>query len=359
MSANPIRFILVGLGARAQFWMRVLNKSSDCTIVGLVDPNSDARTRAASLCPEATVGRSLNAVASDVDADAVLLCTPPAGREDIFAEVCAKGLAILAEKPLAERLSVATDYVEMAEAAGVMLMVGLNFRYLPVTIATKELFETELGAPEFARFTYERWRDGKLPRLNKYPLEMAQPMLWEQSIHHFDLLRFVYGAEPVHVFARTFNPSWSMYADDANVSAIFAFDNGMTVNYQGTWQGNWSQLGFAWRTECRNGICVQNDQFGDLAYAKRPDPKLTPVSLPDFEHWIDDATALLSAFVAAYRGEAPLECSGRDHLNSLRMVEACILSSSTGNAIIPAEIDRTLERANRPGLGINKRRELQ
>jgi predicted dehydrogenase len=55
---------------------------------------------------------------------------------------------------------------------------------------------------------------------------MVHPMLWEQSIHHFDLLRFVYGAEPVAVYARTFNPSWSMYEGDANVSALFTFSGG-------------------------------------------------------------------------------------------------------------------------------------
>ncbi|NIP79043.1 MAG: gfo/Idh/MocA family oxidoreductase, partial [Gemmatimonadetes bacterium] len=42
--------------------------------------------------------------------------------------------------------------------------VGLNFRYLAVTRALKALFAPDrLGPPEFGRFTYERWRDGRLP----------------------------------------------------------------------------------------------------------------------------------------------------------------------------------------------------
>jgi predicted dehydrogenase len=43
---NPLRIILVGLGARAQFWMRVIRENPDCTIVGLIDPSEDARERA-------------------------------------------------------------------------------------------------------------------------------------------------------------------------------------------------------------------------------------------------------------------------------------------------------------------------
>ncbi len=335
---KPIRFILVGLGARAQFWIRVLKDSPDCAIVGLADPNQDARERAKTLVPDAVIAAEARDLIGQVEADAVLLITPPSGREEQIALCCQAGLPILAEKPLADSLEGATRYVEMAESAGVPLMVGLNFRYLPVTQATLKLFD-RVGAPSFARFTYERWRDGYLPRLNKYPLTMDQPMLWEQSIHHFDLMRYVYRAEPVEIFAKTFNPPWSMYRDDANVSALITFDTGVIVNYQGTWAANWAEPGFEWRTECALGIVRQAEQFGGLSYALRADPSLSPVELPPFEQWIDDAVALLAAFVGALRGEKPLECSGRDHLQSLRMVEAAIRSSKSGRAVNPAELD--------------------
>ena len=152
-------------------------------------------------------------------------------------------------------------------------------------------------------------------------------------------MRFVYRAEPVEIFAKTFNPSWSMYADDANVSALITFDNGVIVTYHGTWASNWANLGFEWRTECARGIVRQADQFGGLSYALRADRTLTPVALPPYEQWIDDAVALLAAFVGALRGQHPLPCSGTDHLRSLRMVEACILSSQTRRAIDPADLD--------------------
>lgn len=249
-------------------------------------------------------------------------------------------LPILAEKPLADSVELAQRYVEMAEAAGVPLMVGLNFRYLPVTQHAMQLIDGPLGPVEFSRFTYERWRDGWQPRFNKYPLTMDQPMLWEQSIHHFDLMRYVLKSEPVEVFGKTFNPSWSMYRDDANVSALITFASGAIVNYQGTWQSNWKMPDFQWRSECRNGVIVQNDQFGALNYALHDDDALTAVPLPPYEQWINDAIALLASFVAALRGTGPLQCTGRDHLNSLRMVQACILSSQTGQAIRPADLDR-------------------
>jgi predicted dehydrogenase len=306
----------------------VLEERPDCRIVGLVETDPDRLARAAEELPEAPGGASLEEVASRVDADVALLCTPPGGRHAQVAAACDSGLAILAEKPLADSVADAEAHVAKAAAAGVPLAVGLNFRYLAVTRAMKGLFAADrLGPPEFGRFTYERWRDGRLPQLNSYPLVMTQPMLWEQSIHHFDLMRFVYGAEPVRISARTFNPSWSMYEGDANVGALITFAGGIEVTYQGTWAGNWQKMGFEWRTECRRGIAVQQEMFGSLGYALRDDPELTPVPLPEEEPWLDDARALLADFVYHLREGTPLPCPGTDHLKSLRMVEACIRSS--------------------------------
>ena len=326
---TPLRFILVGMGARSRIWRRVLEEHRDCRLVGLVETDPERLASAVEETSGALGGTSLEEVAGTVDADVALLCTPPSGRHGQVAAACAAGLAILAEKPLADTLADAEAHVAAAAEAGVPLAVGLNFRYLGVTRALKGLFSPErLGPPEFGRFTYERWRDGRLPRLNKYPLSMTQPMLWEQSIHHFDLMRFVYEAEPVRISARTFNPSWSMYEGDANVGALITLTGGIEVTYQGTWAGNWQSMGFEWRTECQRGIAVQGEMFGALGYALRDDPELTPVLLSEQEPWVDDARGLLEDFVNHFREGTPLPCSGTDHLNSLRMVEACIRASS-------------------------------
>jgi len=325
---KPLRFILVGLGARSRVWLRMIEEHPECRLVAVVETDRERLDATLAESPEAVGGSTLEAVAADVEADVALLCTPPGGRHGQVAAACAHGLAILAEKPLADTLPDAEAHVATAAAAGVPLAVGLNFRYLGVTRALKELFSAgRLGSPEFGRFTYERWRDGRLPHLNKYPLTMSQPMLWEQSIHHFDLMRFVYDAEPVMISARTFNPSWSMYDGDANVGALITFSNGVEVTYQGTWAGNWQKMGFEWRTECAHGVAIQQEMFGGLGYALRDDPELTPVTFPDEEPWADDARRLLADFVDHCRRRAPLPCSGADHLNSLRMVDACIRSS--------------------------------
>jgi predicted dehydrogenase len=328
-----LRLLLVGLGARSRIWRQVIAADPRARLVGVADVDA---ARAAAVGAELGLPHAtdLATLATRAEADAVVLVTPPYGRADQIAAACAARLAILAEKPLADSLAEAESYVAQAAAAGVPLMVGLNFRYLAVTQALKALFaEDRLGPPAFGRFLYERWRDGRQPHINRYPLTMHHPMLWEQSVHHFDLMRFVYGSEPDRISARTWNPPWSMYAHDANVAALITFASGVEVTYQGTWAANRNSLDFNWRTDCARGIAVQADMFGDLSFALRDDPQSTPVPLPPHEPWISDATGLFQAFLAHVLDGAPLDCSGADHLQTLRMVEAVSDASATSQTI--------------------------
>lgn len=327
-----MQVVLAGLGVRGFYWADVLTRSQRCEIAAYADPNPAALERAAARFGAYPAFASAEEAIDALDSvGALVLANPPIGREAQIRAALDRQIPMLIEKPLALSLDEASHLVSIAEDADVPLMVGLNFRYLPVTIETKALLAAgTVGVPEFARFTYERYRDGNRPDLNKYPLTMEHPMLWEQSIHHFDLLRYVYAQDPVTVQCHTWNPSWSMYDHDTNVSAIFTFEGGMTVNYQGTWQGNWSQPHFEWRTDCTQGVISQRDQFGDLNFSPRDAQVLTPVELPEHETWISETIGLLDAFLDTVLDGKPIQCSGRDHLMSLAMLEACITSSEEG-----------------------------
>jgi predicted DNA-binding protein (UPF0251 family) len=89
-------------------------------------------------------------------------------------------------------------------------------------------------------------------------------MLLEQSIHHFDLLRYCYDSEVESLVADSWRPSWSTYEHDCCVSALFRFENGARVNYLGTWTASWNKMSFSWRTEFASGVLIQRSQFGDL-----------------------------------------------------------------------------------------------
>ena len=82
--------------------------------------------------------------------------------------------------------------------------------------------------------------------------EMASPLILDMSIHHFDLARFMTGADPVAVYAKEFNPRGSWYAGDVAASCIFEMTGGVIFTYRGSWcaegchtswNGDWRLIG--------------------------------------------------------------------------------------------------------------------
>lgn len=329
-----LRFIQAGLGNRGGMWAELIAAHPVAAHAALVDPDPARRAAFAARLPRVPLFASLEEAIASVRADAVLLATPPDGHRSQCAAAVAARLPILAEKPLSLDPAEAEAIVREAEHASVPLTVGLNFRYLPVTVAKRRLVaEGRFGAPGFGQMTYQRNRDGRAPHLNKYPLSMRHPMMLEQTIHHLDLIRFVYAREVVSVACRTWNPPWSMYAHDSNVACLLALEGGLEVSYLGTWTGGWNALRFSWRTDCPGGVIVQRALFEDLAVAATEDPALTPVPLVACEPFRDDTRALLEAFVGAVRSGLAPPCTGRDHLRTLALCFAAIRSAETGRTV--------------------------
>jgi predicted dehydrogenase len=333
-----VKFLLVGLGNRGGMWADIVGAHTSAVLCGAVDIDPARREAFCTRHPEVALFADIETALRGSVAEAVLLVTPPDGHLVQTGAIASAGLPLLAEKPLATDLKEAAAIVRLMERAGIPLTVGLNFRYLPVSRAIRDLVSGgSLGKPGFGQFIYQRNRDGLRPGLNRYPLTMQHPMMLEQSIHHLDLLRFAYGREPVTVSCRTFNPSWSMYAHDANVACLIGFEGGLEATYLGTWTGGWNELQFEWRTDCAEGVIIQRQLFSDLGTARTGDSELTAVNLPEARPFIDDSSALLDAFIAAVTSGTPPPCNGRDHLRSLALCFAAIEASETGRTVAMAD----------------------
>jgi predicted dehydrogenase len=109
-----LRLLMVGLGARSRVWRQVIEADPRARLVGVADADP-ARAAAVGAEPGLPHATDLAALAAQVEADAVILVTPPFGRAPQIAAACAAGLAILAEKPLADSLTEAEAFVAQAE----------------------------------------------------------------------------------------------------------------------------------------------------------------------------------------------------------------------------------------------------
>ncbi|MGQ0549183.1 MAG: Gfo/Idh/MocA family oxidoreductase, partial [Armatimonadota bacterium] len=162
---------------------------------------------------------------------------------------------------------------------------------------------------------------------------MDHPMLLEQSIHHLDLLRYVYGMEAETVTCMTWNPPGSHFRGDACAAALIRFTGGLIAVYHGTWVSGSDTLAFRWRTDFERGVIIQRELFGDLTEGAISDTQLKVVPLPAFEPFTDDSAALLEDVIAALKADRPFACSGHDHLRTLALTLACVESSRTGKPV--------------------------
>lgn len=333
-----MNLLLVGLGNRGGMWAEIIAAHPRARLCGAVDLDPTRLTTFAARYPGVPLFGTLAEGIAGAKPDAIVLVTPPDGHLEQTRTIAAAGLPLLAEKPLATTLADAAEIVRVMARAKLPLTVGLNFRYLSVTRAIRELVALNtFGAPGFGQFLYARNRDGMRPGLNKYPLTMRQPMMLEQSIHHLDLMRFAYGREPVEIACRAYNPAWSMYADASNISCLIGFEGGLEAVYHGTWTGGWNGMRFEWRTDCAGGVIVQRELFDDLATAKTGDEALTPVSLAPCRAFLDDTRALLDDFLASLDAGGPPPCDGVDHLRSLALCFAGIEAAETGRTVRMSE----------------------
>ncbi len=325
---KPLSVVLVGLGTRGRHWARVIGENSDTQLLAGVDPNPESVSILREKLPtlEFKVLDFLQAL--ELQPDLVVLSTPPDVHLEQITACAERGIPVLCEKPLALDAKTALACVQVAEKAGIHLGIGMNFRYLETTRASREIIQGgQLGQLGFGRINYWRYRNGKRPLLNKYPLTMDQPMLLEQSIHHLDLARYIYGSEVKKIWARTTNPPWSMYASDATVAAWLEFENGFELQYFGTWMGTDSKNEFQWRTDGSDGMLFQRDIFAGLEFWKAGATEPEEVKLEPQEDFVDDTRGLFADFLKAVRGEPSSYPSGRDHLKTMALTLACAESS--------------------------------
>jgi predicted dehydrogenase len=345
-----LRIVQIGVGMRGRTWARLVQQHPDLVAAAYVDVNLDDLRRWLSSCGDSATPcyTNLEQALGETRPDVLLVATPP----DVhFEQVMAGlrwGLPVLVEKPLTETLPQAIALVREAEQRQILLAVGMNFRYVPAHRLIRDIITGEqLGYPSFAQFTYLRHRDGRRADLNQYAMTTAQPMLVEQSIHHFDLMRFCYGREVESVVADAWNPPWSTYADDANASVLLRFEGNLFVNYIGTYAAGWNKFDFRWRTDCSGGVLIQNDQFGDLQLArfvpdmglngerfKHTAEPLLPIAPPAADNFIENTRLLLADFVRSVQAGEPLLCEAKDHIKTLALSLACVEAAASGRRVV-------------------------
>lgn len=315
----PIRVIQVGVGGMGRTWLRTVSDSPEVEFAAWVDVSRAALAEQAqafgfdlSHC-YTSLGDALQAE----QADGLINVTPPQFHEYVSRAAFDAGLPVLSEKPLAHTMDSARRTVQAAEDAGVVFMVAQNYRYRPFVQTMRELIASgQYGAPGQVEIGFY-----KGPHFGGFREEMDHPLIIDMSIHHFDMMRHILGADPVQVTGQSWNPTWSWFKGDASAALTFEFTDEIHIVYHGSWCSTGDETTWSgdWHIECEKGVIVSDD---DVIYAATTGEPLAPVPLSPMERTAQ-AYLLHEFYRAVTEGITPAT-HGRDNLKSLGMVFAAV-----------------------------------
>lgn len=222
--AAVIRIGVIGAGHWGPNLIRNFHnhKSSEVVRVADRDPARLARVREA--YPDVDVGASADDVLADPRVDAVVIATPTTTHFALTTKALESGRHVLVEKPVTTDVAEAEALADLAEKAGLVLMVGHVFLYNEaVQRARKYLADGELGHLYYL----------SMVRTNLGPIRMDVNAAWDLAAHDVSIANYWLGRPPAAVSAS--GGSWINAGLHDAVFATLRWDDGVLANLHTSW----------------------------------------------------------------------------------------------------------------------------
>jgi len=260
--SRPLRFVLVGTAGKGRTWcevdfpyLRNIGKGEVVAAVDIVPEHLDNAQRFLGLPPDRCY-TELERALDENEADAITVVVPPAHHEAVVDAGLAYGLHVLSEKPIADTMEASCRIAAKVRAAGRKMCVTMSHRFDQDKLSLEErIWSGAYGRLGYLvhRFTHNCRAFGDW---GEFRHRMADPMLIEGSVHHFEIHRALTRSNAATIYARTWNPPWGEYAGDSTALAIIEMATGVRVLYEGA-KANASTLN-GWgadylRAECEDG----------------------------------------------------------------------------------------------------------
>ena len=221
---EPIRSGIIGTGFMGRAHARAV-RSAGGTVVAFAGRDQD-RTRATAQAEGVRRVLTPQELIDDPDVDLVHVCTPNAFHVKYAEAAIAAGKHVLCEKSFASNAVEAREMAEAADQAGLVLMDAFHYRYHPVFIRAKDIYDSgELG--EIRKVSGAFHIPVTDPTSIRMIYELGGGVTMDIGCYPISLSRFIFGAEPLRVSAiAEFDPN---FKTDVLSSAIMDFGNGTST----------------------------------------------------------------------------------------------------------------------------------
>ena len=257
--------------------------------------------------------------------DGVVIGAPTPQHGQLLRLAAEHGTAAFCEKPLAPDVAGTLALIDLMEQAGVALQVGFQRRFDPgYTRARAAVADGSLG---FLHTVIAHTYDKAPPHADYIPTSGG--IFRDCSVHDFDIVRWVIGAEVRQVYATGANKGEAFFAEAGDVDTATAILR-MTDDTQVLiGASRYNGAGYDVRMEVHGSagtVGVGLDDHAPLTSAE--DGVTWPAGEPHplfFSRFTAAYAAELAAFVDVVKG-APSPCTGRDALQALLIADAAEVS---------------------------------
>lgn len=294
----------------------------EARLVALADPLI-ARTRqvAAELEVEHALA-SLEEMLAHKEVDCVIIAAPDKFHAAAISMAAKAGKDILSEKPLALNVGDASAALASVASAGVRLQVGFMRRYDPGYLAAREKIEAgEIGEPVIFK---SLGRDRDAPPITAYQAKLNGMLLYNNTIHDFDLARWLMGDEVAEVQAYAtvaVRPEVADYGDVVASVVNLKYERGAIGNIESFVQ---AVYGYDIRTEIvgsKGSILVGSLQQTPITFLAKDGG--TQVLADHFLTRFEAAyVAEVRDFVSNIVNDRPLRVGGEEGLRALEIAVA-------------------------------------
>jgi scyllo-inositol 2-dehydrogenase (NAD+) len=301
-------------------------------LVAVADVASERARRMAQELEIENSYSSLEAMLECKGLDAVVIATPDKFHASAVKTVAAAGKDMLCEKPIALSLSEAHELLGAVSKAGVRLQVGFMRRYDPAySSAMKRIEAGEIGVPVVFK-SIGRDKDG--PPLSAYQPCLSGMLFYTNSIHDFDLARWLMQDEvsEVHAYTTsTIRPELAQFGDVVAGVVNLKFEAGAIGNIESHCQAIY---GYDVRTEIvgSKGSILVGSLHQSPATILTTGGSNRPLADHFLSTFADAYLAEIRDFVDAMLADRPPRVSGEDGLKALAIAVAAENSHLHGKA---------------------------
>ena len=305
---------VIGAGFWGRNHARVFKELKETELLAVCDVNFE-RAKDVAKQFDTTPYVSVEKMLKREEIAAVSICTWSTNLAKMALKALNKGKHVLVEKPMATNTRQAEKLLKTAEKEDLYLIVGFLMRFIPGLQHIKRAIENkEMG--EIVCATAKR--------VSQWPERIGDVgVIKDTAIHDIDVMRYLFGEDPIAVYAKTGSMAHKKFEDYAQI--MLTFKGGKSAFIESNWLTPYKTRLLTVtgsKAIMKLDYITQELTIEDAKETLQPRyPWQEPLKL-ELQHF---ANCIL-------KKEKPL-ITGVDGLKALQIAEAALKSSATGKVI--------------------------